>query len=94
MDKYKHLKSIGMSEVQTTRMLRRDSSMSSLAKLEHRVNFASSQYGTEGISLEGIKVTEDVKDYIKHLESQDIILPYTKGNDILRLAHPKTWEPK
>ena len=91
-DKYKHLKSIGYTDDQTTKMIRKDASMTSLAKLEYRITFAQNQYGTTGVDLGGIKTTEEVKDYISKLQAQDVILPYRKGNDALRLAHPKMWD--
>ena len=93
VDKYKHLKSIGFSEDQTTKMIRRDASMASINKLQDRVMFARGQVGTTGVSLKGIRLTSSVMDYIKELEKGDIIKPYRKGNDVLMLAHPKEWRP-
>ena len=92
IDKYKHLKAVGYSEKLATKLLRKDASMSSLAKLKDRTVFASNQFGTTGISLQGIRITDDVKDYIKDLEDRDVILPHKKGQDILYLKHPKVWE--
>lgn len=90
-DKYRHLLSIGFTEKQALKHLQYDSSMGSLPKLQHRVGIAQYTVGTVGVSLENIRLTKDVRDYINQLESGGIIFPYKKGQTTLKLTKPKVW---
>jgi len=85
VDTYKHLLSIGYSHSDAIKHLRESTKgESSTEKLRLRISQSRYLPGIQGVSLEGIRVTDPVKSYIKHLEDERVIEPYHKGQTSLR----------
>jgi len=92
MDKYNYLLGVGYTKEQTIKKLRKGTKLDSLSKLQHRVGVAQHQVGVTGVSLDGIRITENVKSYIKSLVDANIVHSYHKGQSTLRLTKPKVWQ--
>ena len=90
--KYRKLINLRYTRQQAIKMLRKETKMDSLSKLQHRIGVARHQVGTTGVSLDGIRLTEVVKKYIKGLVNDNIIVAYRKGQLSLRLVKPKVWQ--
>jgi len=87
IDAYKHLLSVGYAHTDIVKHLRKSTKgESSAEKLYFRITSAYESPGVQGVSLEGIRVTEPVKVYIRHLETEHIIEPYHKGQSSLRFV--------
>lgn len=89
--KYRKLINLRYTKTQAIKILRKETKMDSLSKLQHRIGVARHQVGTTGVSLAGIRLTEKVKRYIKELASNNIIFTYRKGQQSLKLVKPKVW---
>lgn len=91
LDKYNHYLSVGYTTQEALSKLKKKEKVNSLEKLIARVDIAINTFGITGISLDGIRITDEVKKYIKDLTNQGLIYPYIKGQSTLRLTHPKVW---
>ena len=89
LEEYNHLISIGYSRDNAIKKLRSSPPLNSLEKLKVRYDKAFKTIGTQGISLKGIKLTKDVKQFIKrhHLVKVGDTL-YFPGN--VKMERPKT----
>jgi len=85
---YNQLISIGFTKEQAIKRLK---SGSGVDKIKKRISIAKSQFGVAGVNLKGIRITKDVQAYINKLETADVIEPYVKGHDTLRLNKPRMW---
>jgi hypothetical protein len=85
---YSKLLSIGYQDKSATERLKHDIGRASLIRLKDRVILAQNSFGVTGVSLDGIKETAEVKEYINHLEQSDIA---KKGAGSLHLIHPKIY---
>ena len=85
---YSKMIGIGFSHEQATERLKHDIGNANLTRLKDRVILAQNSFGVTGVSLDGIKETAEVKEYIRHLEESDIA---TKGVGSLKLIHPKIY---
>jgi len=94
IEKYKHLISIGYNHDQAVNKLRKEAvHMAGPEKLRQRLMIAKDKFGVTGVTLGGIRLTKDVLDYIKELEDANVIEPYKKGQDVLKLKHSRFWNP-
>jgi len=85
---YSHLLLIGYQDKTATKHLQHDIGRANLIRLKDRVILAQNSVGVTGVSLDGIKETAEVKEYIKHLDQSGIA---TKGAGSLKLTHPKIY---
>ena len=85
---YSHLLLIGYQDKTATARLKHDIGRANLTRLKDRVILAQNSFGVTGVSLDGIKDTSEVKEYIHHLEQSGIA---TKGAGSLHLTHPKIY---
>ena len=83
---YAHLYSISKSHDYATKQLKESVGNASLTKLKNRMWIAENSFGVTGVSLDGIKETADVREYIHELEESGVV---TKGASSLKLTHPK-----
>lgn len=87
-DQYSKMLGVGYSERQATQRLKQDIGNANLTKLKDRVLIAQNSFGVTGVSLDGIRETADVKEYINELISSGIV---TRGTGSLKLIHPKIY---
>jgi len=88
VDTYKHLVyGLKYTHAQAVKQIRSATKGTpSTTKLQLRIQQSLHTPGVQGVSLEGIRVTEPVKTYIHHLETEHIIEPYHKGQSSLRFV--------
>ena len=88
VDTYKHLtQGLRYTHAQAVKQIRSATKGTpSTTKLQLRIQQSLHTPGVQGVSLEGIRVTEPVKTYIHHLETEHIIEPYHKGQSSLRFV--------
>jgi len=90
-DKYQMLLKKGFDHDKAVARLIKGFKMNSLDKLKQRIMTARMRVGVSGVSLDGIRMTEQVKKYIKKLVELDVVQPYHKGQQSLKLVKPKVW---
>jgi hypothetical protein len=85
---YNKLLSKGFQSTTATKQLKQDVGRASLTRLKDRVWIAQNSFGVTGVSLDGIKETAEVREYVRELERTGVV---TKEAGSLKLTHPKIY---
>ena len=74
LDKYNKLLSVGFSKEEAIKRIKKDASMTSLDKLVYRYEAYKNQPGVTSISLQGIRRTAKIDNWIKDMVDKGLLI--------------------